>query len=247
MKINIYQINHERDTHRVAFVDTKYLEKAQGNSAINSKIYDKVFSGNVDCKTLDDVYSRFNTDHPTGYRGRSLSISDVVEVLEDESLEKGFYFCNTYDFKKVDFEPSKTQDTVSKNMITVLYIQANHYPKAVAIDNSLEAMQKLVGGNIEEYMPFEDEVAIICNEEGKMNGLPLNRAVYDEKTKEIIDIIAGDFFIAYAPIDFEKFKDLPKDLEQKYREKFKFPERFYKQNGKIKAYQYKPKELDTIR
>lgn len=146
-------------------------------------------------------------------------------------MEKGFYFCNTYDFKKVDFEPSKTQNTVSKNMITVLYIQANHYPKAVAIDNSLEAMQKLVGGNIEEYMPFEDEVAIICNEEGKMNGLPLNRAVYDEKTKEIIDIIAGDFFIAYAPIDSEKFKDLPKDLEQKYREKFKFPERFYKQNA----------------
>lgn len=66
MKINIYQINHERDTHRVAFVDTKYLEKAQGASAIDSKIYDKVFSGNVDCKTLDDVYSRFNTDHPTG-------------------------------------------------------------------------------------------------------------------------------------------------------------------------------------
>ena len=96
-------------------------------------------------------------------------------------------------------------------------------------------------------MPFEDEVAIICNEEGKMNGLPLNRAIYDEKTKEIIDIIAGDFFIAYAPIDSEKFKDLPKDLEQKYREKFKFPERFYKQNGEIKAYQYKPKELDTIR
>lgn len=247
MKINIYQINHERDTHRVAFVDTKYLEKAQETSAIDSKIYDKVFSGDVDCKTLDDVYSRFNTDPPTGYRGRSLSISDVVEVLEDESLEKGFYFCNTYDFKMVDFEPSKTQDTVSKNMITVLYIQANHYPKTIAIDNSLKAMQKLVGGNIEEYMPFEDEVAIICNEEGKMNGLPLNRAVYDEKTKEIIDIIAGDFFIAYAPIDSEKFKDLPKDLEQKYREKFKFPERFYKQNGEIKAYQYKPKELDTIR
>lgn len=35
MKINIYQINHERDTHRVAFVDTKYLEKAQGASVLN--------------------------------------------------------------------------------------------------------------------------------------------------------------------------------------------------------------------
>ena len=186
MKINIYQINHERDTHRVAFVDTKYLEKAQGNSAINSKIYDKVFSGNVDCKTLDDVYSRFNTDHPTGYCGRSLSIADVVEVLEDESLGKGFYFCNTYDFKKVDFEPSKTQDTVSRNMITVLYIQANHYPKTVAIDNSLEAMQNLVGGNIEEYMPFEDEVAIICNEEGKMNGHLTGRFMTKKPKKLLI-------------------------------------------------------------
>ena len=39
-------------------------------------------------------------------------------------------------------------------------------------------MQSLVEGDIEEYMPFEDEVAIICNDEGKMNGLPLNRAVY---------------------------------------------------------------------
>lgn len=55
MKINIYQVNHERDTHRVAFVDTKYLEKAQGTFAIDSKIYDKVFIGDVDCKTLDDV------------------------------------------------------------------------------------------------------------------------------------------------------------------------------------------------
>ena len=41
-------------------------------------------------------------------------------------------------------------------------------------------MQSLVEGDIEEYMPFEDEVAIICNDEGKMNGLPLNRAVYSE-------------------------------------------------------------------
>ena len=247
MKINIYQINHERDDKRLMFFGLDEVQKLTGSKMVKAEIYDKIFSGDVDCKTLDDVYSKFNTDHPTGYRGMSLSISDVVEVLEDESLEKGFYFCNTYDFKKVDFEPSKTQDTVSKNMITVLCIKPNHYPKTVAIDNSLEAMQQLVGGNIEEYMPFEDEVAIICNEEGKMNGLPLNRAIYDEETKEMIDIIAGDFFIAYAPIDSEKFKDLPKDLEQKYREKFKFPERFYKQNGEIKAYQYKPKELDTIR
>ena len=80
-------------------------------------------------------------------------------------------------------------------------------------------MQQLVGGYIEEYMPFEDEVAIICNEEGKVNRLPLNRAVYDEHSKEMIEIIAGDFFIAYAPIESETFKSLPKDLEKKYTSK----------------------------
>lgn len=247
MKINIYQINHERDTHRVAFVDTKYLEKAQGNSAINSKIYDKVFSGNVDCKSLEDVFGKFNANHPEGYRGRSLSVSDIVEVVEDNEVEKGFYFCDTFGFKKVDFEPSLTENIVSKNMITVLYVQANHYPKTVSIDNTWDAMQKLVGGCIEEYMPFEDEVAIICNEEGKMNGSPLNRAIYAEGSKEMIEIIAGDFFIAYAPANSEDFKELPKDLEEKYREKFKYPERFYKQNDEIKVYQVKPKERDTER
>lgn len=41
-------------------------------------------------------------------------------------------------------------------------------------------MQETVGGYIEEYMPFDDEVAIICNEEGKMNGAELNRAIYSE-------------------------------------------------------------------
>ena len=108
-------------------------------------------------------------------------------------------------------------------------------------------MQQLVGGYIEEYMPFEDDVAIICNEEGTVNRLPLNRAVYDEHSKEMIEIIAGDFFIAYAPIESETFKSLPKDLEKKYSEKFKYPERFYKQNGQIKAYPVKPKEHDVER
>ena len=247
MKINIYQIDTERDDKRVCFFGLEDIKKIQGNNAVNSSIYNKIFSGDVDCKSLEDVFSKFNTDHPEGYRGRSLSVSDVVEVVEDNEVEKGFYFCDSFGFKEVGFEPSLTEDIVSKNMITVLYIQASQYPKTVSINNTLEAMQKLVGGYIEEYMPFEDEVAIVCNEEGKMNGLPLNRAIYAEGSKEMIEIIAGDFFIAYAPANSEDFKDLPKDLEEKYREKFKYPERFYKQNNEIKVYQVKPKERDSER
>jgi hypothetical protein len=52
----------------------------------------------------------------------------------------------------------------------------------------------LSDGDIEEYMPYDDDVAIICNEEGKMRGLPLNRAVYmqDNDKKEMVDIICGN-------------------------------------------------------
>lgn len=70
--------------------------------------------------------------------------------------------------------------TNDKKTISVLLVEPNKYPKIIQIEDSLEAMQKIVGGDIEEYMPFEDEVAIICNDEGKLAGLPLNRAIYAE-------------------------------------------------------------------
>ena len=82
---------------------------------------------------------------------------------------------------------------MNDSKIKVLLVEPEKYPKEIVIDDSLEAMQEVVGGDIEEYMPFDDDVAIICNEEGKMRGLPLNRAVYvqDNDKKEMVDIICG--------------------------------------------------------
>ena len=88
-------------------------------------------------------------------------------------------------------------------------------------------------------MPFEDEVALVCNEEGKFLDLPLNRAVYGEE-KEMLDIIAGDFFLAYAPISSEKFLSMPDGLLAKYAEIFKYPERFARTDEGIKALPYRP-------
>lgn len=227
--------------------------------------------------------------------------------------------------------------------ISIILVEPNKYPRVVEIEDSLEAMQSLVGGNIEEYMPYEDEVAIICNEKGKMIGMPLNRAIYsepetvemsygelknhfrqaekdrnhavgyvvftedsfdkpyteeqrtyvissnnkafiegmggysiygssldgtdnlvrleaymadehggkdgwkiekcyvkDESNRKMLDIIAGKFFICYAPFESEKFLSMPKELENKYMEKFKYPERFHNTIDGIKAISYKP-------
>ena len=247
MEINIYQVNSDRDKNRVLFIDLQYLEKYQGDPDVDCEIYDKVFSGKVDCKTLEDVYVLFNTKLVENHHGHSLSVSDIVEVVDDLNVDEGFYFCNNFGFTRVDFSPELTTDRTYDEQIKVILVQEGKLAKSVSIENKLEAMQELVGGPIEEYMPFADDVAIICNEEGKMCGLPLNRAIYAEDTNEMIEIIAGDFFIAYAPIDSEKFESLPKELEEKYLKKFKKPEKFIKLNNEIKAIPYTPKSKDLER
>ena len=71
--------------------------------------------------------------------------------------------------------------------------------------------------------PFEEPVALICHEEGKLVGLPLNRCLRLENG-EIYDIIAGTFFLCAAPPDSEDFESLtPKQLER-YRRLFARPE-----------------------
>ena len=68
------------------------------------------------------------------------------------------------------------KDTTDEQ-IKVIYCEVGHKARIAEVDNNLGAFQGLVGGWIEEYIPFDDDVAIVCNEEGKMMGLPLNRAI----------------------------------------------------------------------
>ena len=248
----------------------------------------------------------------------------------------------------LDFEVDTFYKIEAGEKISVVLVEPNKYPKVVEIEDTLEAMQKIVGGCIEQYMPFDDEVAIICNDEGKLNGLPLNRAIYsepenvemsypqlkarlrqaekdrshtvgyivftadsfdkpyteeqrtyvvssdnkafiegmggysiyassldgsdknvrleaymadehggkdgwkiekcyvkDDSNREMLDIIAGKFFIAYAPIGSEKFLSMPNELAQKYKEKFKYPERFSVTDDGIKVEPYTPTEEES--
>ena len=63
-----------------------------------------------------------------------------------------------------------------KNTLTVLEIAPGQYPKQVESDPDLKSLQQAVGGNIGASYPFRDPVAIVYNDEGKLMGLPLNRA-----------------------------------------------------------------------
>lgn len=96
------------------------------------------------------------------------------------------------------------------------------------IRNDLKSLQSEVGGYIQEIYPFEDEVALVCNDEGKLMGLPLNRALRMNGMagNEIYDIVAGDFFVVYAPMESENYESMPEEFIDKYLELFKYPEKF---------------------
>ena len=114
----------------------------------------------------------------------------------------------------------------------VLIVEPMKTPYMKDIESGLKSLQHEVGGYIEAVYPYDDMVGIVCNEEGKMNGLPLNRAIYGENG-EISDIIAGTFLI--AGLSEDDFTDLPKDLAEKFGKLFEAPEMFYNINGQIHA------------
>ena len=107
--------------------------------------------------------------------------------------------------------------------INVLMIEPGKVPYMKEIESSLESLQREVGGYIEATYPYEDLVALIVNEEEKLNGLQYNRALRDEDG-EIYDIIAGPFMI--VGLGEEDFTSLDEKLNPKYTELFKTPERF---------------------
>ena len=105
----------------------------------------------------------------------------------------------------------------------VLLVEPNADPRAIEIDGSLASMQSLVGGLIEAIYPFSDPIALICNDEGKLTGLPQNRPLKHPETGEIYDIVCGPFFLCSAPPDSENFESLPDDLIEKYSKVFALP------------------------
>ena len=125
----------------------------------------------------------------------------------------------------------------NENTLSVLKIAPGQYPQQVEIDNDLKSLQQAVGGSIGASYPFADPVAIVYNDEGKLMGLPLNRALRDEDG-DIYDIVAGKFFI--CGLGDENFASLPKELQQKYEEKFRQPEAFLKMGSKIMAIPTEP-------
>jgi hypothetical protein len=113
-------------------------------------------------------------------------------------------------------------------------LEPNKKAYVTEIGDGLHDMQKVVGGLIEAVYPFSEDIfaALVVNEEGKLEGLPLNRALRDEDG-EIYDLIAGTGFI--CGLSDENFASLSDELIGKLLPRFLLPEVFMRVGDKIVA------------
>ena len=114
--------------------------------------------------------------------------------------------------------------------MTVVACYPGKTAQAIEIDGSLESMQQIVGGYIEAIYPFDDPVAIICNEEGKLAGLEYNRALRNERGA-VYAIICGPFFL--CGLGEDDFVSLPDQLMESYFKRFERPELFVRVGGNL--------------
>ena len=116
----------------------------------------------------------------------------------------------------------------------VLIVEPGCAPYEKEIASSLAQMQAIVGGTIQAIHPFAEPVALICNDEAKLLGMPLNWALYDGDGR-IYDVVAGTFFLCGVSPDSSEFTSLEDEQIQRFKRRFRCPELFAQIGGNLVA------------
>lgn len=133
-----------------------------------------------------------------------------AEAMEEVSLDHG-------------------EETVKQ--ITVLVVEPGKAPYTKEIGDDWRAFQAEVGGAFQIVYPGYDPVGLVCNDDGKLLGLPMNRGLRDD-AGDLYDVIAGTFFLVGLGGGGTTVS-LTEEQIRKYEQRFHDPEQFIKVNGKL--------------
>ena len=160
---------------------------------------------------------------------RTVSVEAASQEEAEKIVTKAWnnedHVLDSADFVGVDFKTVGEQELSESRKMEVLLVQPGMYPQKATIGTELKDFQDAVGGTIAASYPFDDPVAIVYNDEGKLTGLPLNRALRDEDGR-MYDAVAGTFLV--VGLGEEDFASLSPELAQKYEKQFHQPETFLK-------------------
>ena len=159
---------------------------------------------------------------------------EEAEEMVRQSYFDGEHILDADNFTEVDFtvDAEREVQLEKAEKLDVLLVKPGMYPQQVQINSGLAALQQAVEGDIEAAYYFEEPVAVIVNEEGKLNGSELHRAICDQDGN-IVDLIAGNFLV--VGLGEENFCSLSPELMQKFEEKFHQPEMFVRMGKSVMA------------
>ena len=198
-------------------------------------------SGQYDRWKLEDILDYIDYEA----FGRDVSINDAGTFTERGYIvdnQQNWYeeYDGTFESIPEDYRLScksdsmidAERDAVQKSKLKVLVVEPDKEPYVKLIEPGYRALQEEVDGTIQGVYPFADPVGVICNDDGKWMGLPLNRALRDDDGK-VYDIIAGTFVI--AGLSEEDYCSLDEGMIEKYTHLFKNPEMYIQVAGEVKA------------
>lgn len=100
--VRIWQLNADSD-FSMRFISFDEFKEKFGEPSKDS--YKAIFDGSLPTNNLDEIYEICNLNHPKGYQGHSLSMSDVVELYDENGSE--FHYVDRFGFKEITFQPSE--------------------------------------------------------------------------------------------------------------------------------------------
>lgn len=121
--------------------------------------------------------------------------------------------------------------------IKVVLLEPGKLARTAEIGTSLEDLQETVGGLIEPFYPFKEQVCTVCNEESKINGMLPNRSVKNDEGI-MVDFIFGSAFI--CDCRGESLDSLSDEQLARYTKMFRYPEHLAKLNGQLIGIPFNP-------
>lgn len=112
----------------------------------------------------------------------------------------------------------------------IIVVEPQMKPTIRHINGSLVSMQDVVDGTIQAMYPYDDAVALVANDEGKVLGLPMNRALRDDDGA-VYDIVHGTFFI--CGLSEDSFASLTDEQLHRFMRIYATPELFLRMNNQI--------------
>lgn len=186
--VHLYEIRHDSDS----FSAPLWLEKK----------VERDYFGTIIAKDPIEMNAQYVQKFQTG------EMAEIRTVDDDDFRIDDYAMASVKDYLAGKFELTPEPE----KSIRVLIVEPMEPPRVETIPNTLEAKQAIVGGLIQAIYPYP-EIAVVCNDEGKLIGLPLNRRIGH-------DIIAGNFIVCGIDDRSASFASLTDEQVQKYQEKF---------------------------